>query len=306
MGLYQKHRPKRLEDVIGQPEAVSILDSRIAMDDIPHAIMFTGDSGCGKTTLALIMKDVLQCGDIDFMKLNCANYRGIKMVREIEEQKSRAPLSGPCRIWLIDEAHQMTKEAQSAFLEMLEFTPNHVYFFLATTDPQKLLKTIHTRCTPIKVKPLSQKDLRELVTDVAKKEKVDLPEIVAAQIAEIAEGSARAALVLLEEVIGIEEAADQVEVLQKSEYKAVAFEIARALMNPRTTWPEMCKILKGVEEEPEGLRWMILSYATNTMLGAGKMSNRAFFIIQAFRDNWYDCKRAGLVSACYEVINAKK
>lgn len=306
MGLYQKYRPTTLEEIVGQPEAVSILNSRIAMDDIPHAIMFTGDSGCGKTTLALILKSVLECADIDFQNLNCANYRGIKMVRDIEEQKGRAPLSSKCRIWLIDEAQQMTKEAQSAFLNMLEFTPSHVYFMLATTDPGKLQKAIHTRCTQIKVRPLSQMDLRSLVTDIAKKEKVKLHLAVADKIAELSEGSARSALVLLEEVIGIDDPEEQEEVLQKSAFKAQAIEIAKALMNPQTKWPEMCKILKGVEEEPEGLRYMVLAYATSVLLGAGKLAGRAFLIIQAFRDNWHDCKRAGLVSACYEVINARK
>src|SRR5690606_3369465 len=109
--------------------------------DIPHAMLFTGPSGCGKTTLARILRVKLRCSDNDFQEINAADFRGIDSIRSMRQQVGAAPLGGDSRIWLIDEAHSMTADAQNAFLKLLEDTPRHVYFFLATTDPQKLKKT---------------------------------------------------------------------------------------------------------------------------------------------------------------------
>lgn len=302
--LYQKYRPTHLGDVFGQAEAVGIL--RSLRGNLPHSILFTGPSGCGKTTLARILKTELECGDPDFTELNCADFRGIDMVREVRNRMGLAPISGKCRIWLIDECHKLTNDAQNAMLKMLEDTPRHIYFMLATTEPGKLLKTILNRCTSIAVKAINNKQLCELVARVSELEKTELSDEAIEKIAELADGSARAALVMLESVIGLPTPEEQIEALEKSDSKRASIDICRALLNPRTKWPEMCIILKGVDEEPETLRRMILGYATSVMLGGGKMVSRAFLIIQACRDHWYDCGRAGLVSACFEVISNKE
>ena len=291
--------------MVGQPEAVKILEGLIKSKRIPHAIMFTGPSGCGKTTLARIIKSHLEVADIDFTDLNCADFRGVDKVREIRTSMVHAPLGGKARVWLIDEAHQLTKDAQNAMLKMLEDTPRHVYFMLCTTEPTKLLTTIKTRCTEVKVKPISQQDLYELVRSVSVTESeghFDPSEEVLEKIAEIAEGSARSALVLLEKIYGIEGEDDQLLVLEKSDHKSQSIEIARALLNQKTQWSDMAKILKEVDDQPERIRRMILTYMKNVLLG-GKKNNRAFLILQAFRDNFFDSEMAGLVAACYEVLN---
>ena len=91
--------------------------------------------------------------------------------------------------------------------------------------------------------------------------------------------------------------------LKKSTSEIKAFQIAQALHNPRTRWPDMLKILKGLEnEDVEQIRWMILGYAKSIMLKGGNLTPRAFVVLQSFRDNFYDSKYAGLVAACYEVI----
>ena len=133
MELYKKHRPSYLEDVFGQPEAVKVLGSMIEKDDLPHSILFTGPSGVGKTTLARILKEELECHANDFKEINCADFRGIDTIRDIRNNMNRQSLMGGPLIWLIDEAHKLTNDAQTAFLKMLEDTPKHVYFFLATT-----------------------------------------------------------------------------------------------------------------------------------------------------------------------------
>lgn len=302
--LYRKHRPAAFKQVVGQPEALRIVMDMVKNQRVPHALLFTGPSGCGKTTLARILKTKLNCGDTDFVELNCADFRGIDMVRDIRKVMGLAPISGTTRIWLIDEAHQMMSQAQNAFLKMLEDTPPHVYFFLATTDPQKLLNTIRTRCTEVKVKSLSPAEVTTLVTEVAKLEGFKVPQDTIDAIIEHAEGSARKALVLLNQVIHLP-VEDQVDCIVKSDCKTQGIEIARALFKPGSAWSDVAKILKSVDEEPETIRHIVLGYATNVLCGGGKLAPRAFLIIDCFSKNFFDSKRAGLAAACYEVVTTK-
>lgn len=310
MGLYQKYRPKNFTEVLGQDESVKILSSLLKKNQLPRAILFTGESGCGKTTLARILKSELKCGDLDFVELNSADFRGIDTVRDLRGQINLSPINGKCRIFLIDECHQMTKDAQNAILKMLEDTPKHVYFMLATTEPTKLIAAIKTRCTEIKVRPVSDALLSRLVNDVYARESkekgnaVPLDEEVVDRIVSLSEGSARKAVVLLESVFSIPSPEEQVLSLEKNNYKHEAIEIARALFNPKSKWIDVAKLLN-IEEEPEKIRHLILGYATKILLSGGRACERAHLIISVFRDNWYDCGKAGLVSCCYEVVTAK-
>jgi len=299
--LYKKHRPKTLKEVVGQPSVVKMLEAKIKSKSVPHTLLFTGPSGCGKTTLARILRRALRCGKADFVELNCADMRGIDMVRSIRQRVSQAPISGDCRIWLIDECHKMTSDAANAFLKLLEDTPKHVYFMLATTDPQKVLKTIKTRATEVKVNTLRNSSLKKLIADVVKKEGISVTEEVVDKIIDCSEGSARKALVLLNQIIGLDDEDDQLENIQRPATERAAFDIARALGNFRTKWADMITILKEIkDEDPESIRWMVMAYGTSMMLG--KAHARGYLIVEAFRDPFYDSKRAGLVAACYEVI----
>lgn len=304
--LHIKYRPNSFKQVIGQPEAVAILSRFVVKKKVPRQLLFTGPSGCGKTTLARILKKKLNCSDRDFVEINAADARGIEMVRDIRRLMGQHPIQGDVKIWLVDEAQMMSNEAQNAILKILEEPPRHVYLMLATTNPAKLLKTIHTRCSEVRCKLLEEKQVRELVKDVAGKEEFSLTEEVVERIAEVAEGSARKALVVLQAVADLDDEEEQLRVIRSSEFKSQAIEIARALMNPRTTWAVMAKILKGVDEDPESLRHLILAYCTNTMLSAGAMSARAYAITIAFEDNFFDSKRAGLVAACYRVVASSR
>lgn len=301
--LYRRHRPVSFKQVIGQPDAVKILNEMVKNSRIPHAILFTGGSGCGKTTLARILRVKLDCGESDFMEINAADFRGIDMVREIRNRMNLSPIGGTTRIYLIDEAHQLSSQAQNALLKMLEDTPKHVYFFMATTDPLKLLSTIRTRCTEVKLKELSPAAMKELLLSVADKEGIELGEEVLDRLIEHAEGSARKALVILNQVMGLPDEDARMNAIENSDHKSKGIELARALLNPGTKWAEVALLLKGLEEEPESIRYLVLGYASNVMLGGGKMAPRAFKIADIFQHNFYDSKRAGLVLACWAVVN---
>jgi len=212
-------------------------------------------------------------------------------------------MKGKTRIWLMDECHMLTGEASNAFLKILEDTPSHVYFILCTTDPQKLIATIRSRATIYPIKPLTSTSINEIIKRVCTKEKIKISKTVSDKIVSLSDDSARNALVFLDKIALLDKEKDQLEAISEASVEAAAIQIARTLVNPRTTWIQMAKVLKETQkEDAEGMRWMILGYAKAILIN-GKSDDRAFQIIQVFRDNWYDCKAAGLVSCCYEIIN---
>ncbi len=302
MELYKKHRPKNFEDLVGQTTAVKLLSKKMKSNNLPHTLLFTGPSGCGKTTVVRILKRLLKCSKGDFTLMNASKERGIQDVRKIDNRMRQTPIDGDCRIWFIDEAHKLTNDAQNAFLLMLEDTPRHVYFMLATPYPQKLIKEIRTRSTQIDLKSLSNKDLEKLLLSVSEKEKFELPEDVCDKIIENSDGSARKALVLLDQVIELDEE-EMIDAIAKASSEQQGFAVARALHNPKIRWSSMCIILKDVAtEEPETIRWIVLGYAKSVILSGSGLQARAYNVINAFRDHFYDSKHAGLAAACYEVI----
>lgn len=312
--LYLKHRPTMWKQVVGQPGAVATLEKLVKAKRVPHALLFCGSdsSGCGKTTLARITAIKMGCPPpmkpnelSDYMEQNCADARGIDMIRDIRSRMSLNSLVSPCRVWVLDEVHKLTGDAQSSLLKILEDTPRHVYFMLCTTESNKLLKTIVTRCTEIKCKPLTPRDVKQVVTNVLEAEKQEVSEEVMDRIAEVADGSARKALVLLHQVLQIEDEDGCLEAIQAADVKRQSVEVAQALLNPRCQWAEIAKVLKTVDEDAESIRHLVLGYMSKVVLGGGKLAGRAATIIYYFRNNFFDSKKAGLIMACWEVIHPK-
>jgi len=300
---YKRFRPKTLKGVVGQEGAIASLQRFIDKGSVPHCILLTGPSGCGKTTIGRILKTHLNCGDADFLEINSADFKGIDTIREIRRSVNLSPISGDCRIWLIDESHKLTNDAQNALLKILEDTPSHAYFMLATTDPQKLIKTIHTRASEVKLQALGAPALKRVLQRVIDKEGLTVTDTVLDEIVDAADGSARKALVILEQVGGLATEAEQVQAVQATSLnKDAAITLARALINPRASWKEVAPLLKELKDEPEGIRYLVLGYCRSVLLGGGPLAARAYMIIDIFSRNFYDSKQAGLAAACYEVV----
>ena len=303
--LYKKFRPKMFKDVLGQDGIISSLKAKLKSKKVPHAIMFIGPSGCGKTTIARILAKKLGCYKYDYKEINAAEERGIDMVRSVKRAMMQSPLKGgKCKVYCIDEAHKMSNDAMNAFLKPLEDTPDHVYFILCTTDPQKIIKTIKTRCTQYKLAGLPNSVIKDTVTSVCKKADIDpLPKQVMSNLVESANNSARSAVVLLDAIYELEDEDQMLMAIGTATSEAVAFTISKALMDTRTKWKPMAKLLLGNEaEEPETLRYMILGYARSALLKGWGSTGRAANIISAFEDNFYDGKKASLALACYNII----
>ncbi len=142
LALYRKYRPKTFDEVLGQDHIVDVLKGAVKAGRIGHAYLFSGPRGTGKTSVARILAREIGCHEHDLMEIDAASNRGIDDIRSLRESVYTVPLRGACKVYIIDEAHMITKDAANAFLKTLEEPPKHVVFILATTEPQKLLETI--------------------------------------------------------------------------------------------------------------------------------------------------------------------
>jgi DNA polymerase III gamma/tau subunit len=289
-----------LRDFLGNENTTAALRSMMEREEIPHTILFTGPSGCGKTTLARIVAKRLKCSEHDLQELNTADFRGIDTIRDVIRNMALCPMSGTCRVWILDEVHQISKDGQHALLKALEDTPKHVYFLLATTDPEKLLPTIRTRCVTFDVKPLSDKLMDVLLKTVIQKEGVDnVPQETIDQIVQDSLGSSRMALSVLDKIINMAPTDMLVAAKQQASQNNAAIDLCRALIGKRP-WKEIGKIIQGLDQEPESVRRAVLGYMQAVLLKGD--NPQAYIVLSAFRQPMYDTGKPGLTIAAYESI----
>lgn len=199
--LYRKYRPQTFAEVRDQDHIVTVLKGAISKDSIPHAILFSGTRGTGKTTLARIFASALGTADHDLYEIDAASNRGIDDIRELKEAVHTLPYESKYKIYIIDEVHMLTKEAFNALLKTLEEPPAHVIFMLATTEEDKLLDTILSRCQVFRLNSPSRAVLTQLAIDVSKQEGFAMSPEAADLVALAADGSFRDALGIIQKVI---------------------------------------------------------------------------------------------------------
>ena len=199
--LYRKYRPQSFAEVRDQEPVVTVLEGAIKKGAIPHALLFSGTRGTGKTTLARIFAAAIGTSPVDLYEIDAASNRGIDDIRELKEAVHTVPYESKYKVYIIDEVHMLTKEAFNALLKTLEEPPAHVIFILATTEEEKLLDTILSRCQVFRFRSPSRAVLVETVTDIAAREGFTLTPDAADLIAIAADGSFRDALGVTQKVI---------------------------------------------------------------------------------------------------------
>ena len=303
MPLHVDYRPITFDQVIGNK---GVVESHKAIfqreSDYPHAVLYVGSSGCGKTTMARIYANMLKCHSRDIVEINAANNRGIDTARKMQESMSFAPFSGPVKVYIIDECGATSKDFQQAMLKALEDAPKHVYFLMATTDPQNLLPTLRNRCTTFEMSLLNRDQVAQLITSVLIAEKVDdIPAEVVSEIAEVSDGCPRQALVILDQIIDlpIESMLGAIQDMRVTD-KTVK-DLCQALLK-RLPWKSVADILKAVDcSNSEGVRLAVYGYMGAVLL-SGQDNPQAALVMDCFKDNTYSTKKHGITAAAYNSV----
>lgn len=235
--LYRKYRPQIFEDVVGQEHIERTIKNAIAQDKVSHAYLFTGPRGTGKTTTARLLAKALLCekgptaepdgtcddcemiaaGEHpDVYELDAASRTGVENVREeIIGRVQFAPTRGRYKVYIIDEVHMLSTAAFNALLKTLEEPPSHVVFILATTDPQKVPETIHSRCQRFDFRRISTEAMVSRLGAICTAENVEFEGEALELIAHRAEGGMRNALTSLEQLIAFGDGAVTMEVAER-------------------------------------------------------------------------------------------
>lgn len=293
--LYQDVRPVEWNEFIGNNFAVEYLSKKVDDPKRPHAYLFSGPSGSGKTTAARLFASMLNCNHSDYMEIDAADDRGIDTARELKKAYKMPPLYGSSRFFVIDEAHQLSKDAKDAILKMLEDFHRTSYFILCTTEPESLKTTIRTRTTPVQFESLNETEMKQLILFVLRKTGIKTTPEVMEKIIDSAGGSARYALVLLEMAI----TSPDLKFGGIGEEHPEVIELCRALVkraNPKT----VCGILSGLKNvEPEKIRRAVLGYANVVYLKS--QTEIALTILEAFKDPLFNSGHPGLTLYCMQV-----
>lgn len=200
--LYRAYRPRTFADVVGQDAITKALADQIASKKVAHAYLFAGSRGLGKTSIARIFARELGTVDSDLYEIDAASNNSVDDIRALTENVYTLPFESPYKMYILDEAHMLSKGAWNAFLKTLEEPPQHVIFILATTELSKVPETVQSRCQVYEFKKPNREGLAKLVAEVAKKEGITLEPAAADLVALLADGSYRDSLSVLEKVLG--------------------------------------------------------------------------------------------------------
>jgi DNA polymerase III subunit gamma/tau len=219
--LYRTHRPQDFGQVVGQAHVVQTLRNAVELDRVTHAYLFAGPRGTGKTSMAKILAKSINCEQgptvtpclvcescrsihdatsIDVIEMDAASHRGIDDIREIRDRVALRPARGRMKVYIVDEAHMLTKEASNAVLKTLEEPPDHVVFVLCTTELQAMLPTIRSRCQRFVFQRPGLGEISEVLRRIATAEGIEIDDAAVQLVARAAGGSFRDGVTILDQL----------------------------------------------------------------------------------------------------------
>lgn len=300
--LARKYRPQRFADVAGQDHVTRTLLNALSQNRIAHGYIFSGHRGIGKTTIARILAQALNCrtvvgaaerptpepcgacdscteirqgSAVDVIEIDAATNRGIDEIRELRDAARYAPARDRYKIYILDEAHQITEAAFNALLKTLEEPPAHVIFMMATTEPENIPQTIRSRCQHFSFHAVRFEDILEQLRMIAREEQVDAEDAALALLAEAGDGSMRDALSIMDQAIAsapVENgrpvlAATQIRDLMGSVPNAVFERLMEAVAQGRSAdLMEQINVLLNAGHSPSSLARQMVRYLRNTLM----------------------------------------
>lgn len=203
LSLYRAYRPQTFKEVIGQDHIVGALEEQLSSGKTAHAYLFAGSRGLGKTSVARILGSALGVRGKDLYEIDAASNNSVEDIRSLSENIFTHPFESSKKLYILDEAHMLSKGAWNAFLKTLEEPPPYAVFVLATTELDRVPETVQSRCQVFEFKKPSREGVMKLVSAVSKKEGYTLGPGVAELVAFLADGSYRDALSTLEKVFSV-------------------------------------------------------------------------------------------------------
>ncbi len=297
--LHTSERPTSFEQMLGNKEIIKSLKAGFAKKTHPHCYMFSGLSGLGKSTIARICASILGAGELDIHEYNMADTRGIDTAREIIDKMVLAPL-GKSTIIILDELHKATSGFQEAMLKPTEDVPSHVYFFLCTTAPNKIIATLKRRFTQYTVQPIDDTELFVYIVKVARKHNIKISKKVLEVLITQAHGSTAIALVLLEKISNVDETTQLLLLNDVESAEKDVRDLCVALLYKKS-WSTIAKTLKSLQQDHESARYVVLAYMASVLLNplSTQYHLRSAQIIDIFSNMFYT--QAELVCACFSV-----
>lgn len=284
--LHVAYRPTDFDEVCGQREVVASLKA-VLKKNANHSFLFHGPSGVGKTTLARILAAKLGCDPSNLVEVDAASHTGIDAMRDLTASMQYRPVgTTSTRVYIIDEAHALSRQAWQSLLKSVEEPPSHCYWVFCTTEPTKVPETIRNRCLVYKLNAVRTDDIFELLSDVNESEEMEVPEDVLNICAKHASGSPRLALTALSKVRGCasrkEAAALLAEVLEGDD---AVLELCRGLASGKLDWKRAMKLVGDIGDvAPESVRLQVTGYFSKVAAGAAsaRAAGAALAVLEAF------------------------
>jgi len=301
MRLEEAYRPETVEEVFGNDSLIESLLSVLNRKEEtrPRVYLFYGQAGCGKTTLARIIKKHISCADCDYYEIDASNDRGIDAIRSLKRKIQYSPISGGSRMITFDECHGVTPAAQEAMLKMLEQPPPKCYFALCTTEPQSLKPTIMRRCKKYEVRPLFPQEMREFIRAVVDAEGKEISEDTVEKLVKVSHGSPGSMLSYLDQVIDVPSMQAKEVLDDMTLNEDVVSEVYNILIDTtnKGRWSKLAPLLKRMSQDPEQARRYMKMRLGSLFLMRG--NHVIAEMLGMFTSPFYDSGKEGFILACY-------